>query len=141
MMHSQIKLILRVNPCATLQRKRSLGRKAWTALASRTRAERAPEWHEAASLCKFACRGYASHAAYGRAFAAARDEPEKFWDEAARDIQWFQPWSKTLHVEDPVFPNWWVVAFPPGEACGFSGEAVRIHSWKVRELEQNFVNF
>ncbi|XP_077355911.1 acyl-CoA synthetase short-chain family member 3, mitochondrial isoform X3 [Festucalex cinctus] len=45
---------------------------------------------------------------YGRAFAAARDRPEQFWAEVGQDIRWFEPWSKTLHVEDPVFPNWFV---------------------------------
>ncbi|XP_077449805.1 acyl-CoA synthetase short-chain family member 3, mitochondrial isoform X2 [Stigmatopora argus] len=45
---------------------------------------------------------------YGRAFAEARDRPEHYWAQAAQDITWFQPWSKTLHVEDPVFPNWFV---------------------------------
>uniref|UniRef100_A0A669C347 Acyl-CoA synthetase short-chain family member 3, mitochondrial n=1 Tax=Oreochromis niloticus TaxID=8128 RepID=A0A669C347_ORENI len=53
-------------------------------------------------------RKYASDAAYGRVFAAARDNPEKFWADVGRDINWFEPWSKTLHVEDPVFPNWFV---------------------------------
>lgn len=49
----------------------------------------------------------ASGSAYGRAAAAAREDPERFWGEAASHLKWFQPWSKTLHVEDPVFPNWW----------------------------------
>lgn len=46
--------------------------------------------------------------AYGRAFAAARDDPEGFWGDAASRLEWFQPWRRTVHVEDPVFPNWWV---------------------------------
>ncbi|XP_040001687.1 acyl-CoA synthetase short-chain family member 3, mitochondrial isoform X1 [Xiphias gladius] len=53
-------------------------------------------------------RGHASDAAYGRAFAAARDHPDKFWGETARDIDWFEPWSKTLQADDPVFPGWFV---------------------------------
>ncbi|XP_029018727.1 acyl-CoA synthetase short-chain family member 3, mitochondrial isoform X2 [Betta splendens] len=53
-------------------------------------------------------RTYASDAAYRRTFAAARDEPERFWAEAGRDVHWFEPWRKTLHVDDPVFPNWFV---------------------------------
>uniref|UniRef100_A0A8C4I0S1 Acyl-CoA synthetase short-chain family member 3, mitochondrial n=1 Tax=Dicentrarchus labrax TaxID=13489 RepID=A0A8C4I0S1_DICLA len=54
------------------------------------------------------CRNYASDTAYSRAFATARDNPESFWGEVGHDIHWFEPWSKTLHVEDPVFPNWFV---------------------------------
>lgn len=51
---------------------------------------------------------HASESAYGRAAAAAREDPERFWGEAGSHLKWFQPWSKTVHVEDPVFPNWWV---------------------------------
>lgn len=51
---------------------------------------------------------HASESAYGRAAAAAREDPETFWGEAGSHLKWFQPWSKTVHVEDPVFPNWWV---------------------------------
>ncbi|XP_037551576.1 acyl-CoA synthetase short-chain family member 3, mitochondrial [Nematolebias whitei] len=54
------------------------------------------------------CRFYASDCAYSRAFSAARDKPDTFWAEMGRDISWFEPWRKTLHVEDPVFPNWFV---------------------------------
>nr|XP_020469347.1 acyl-CoA synthetase short-chain family member 3, mitochondrial isoform X1 [Monopterus albus] len=25
-----------------------------------------------------------------------------------QDIKWFEPWSKTVHIEDPVFPDWFV---------------------------------
>ncbi|XP_029681503.1 acyl-CoA synthetase short-chain family member 3, mitochondrial isoform X2 [Takifugu rubripes] len=51
---------------------------------------------------------HASESAYGRAAAAAREDPERFWGEAGSHLKWFQPWSKTVHVEDPVFPNWFV---------------------------------
>ncbi|XP_062414398.1 LOW QUALITY PROTEIN: acyl-CoA synthetase short-chain family member 3, mitochondrial [Pungitius pungitius] len=51
-------------------------------------------------------RGYARDAAaYGRAFASARDQPETFWGEAARDVDWFEPWRRALHAQDPVFPD------------------------------------
>lgn len=107
-MHFQIQRILRLNPCcAPLQRKRTIGRKLWTSLAAQKRGERATE---SADVKKYfapqSCRNYASDTAYDRAFATARDNPERFWGEVGQDIKWFQPWSKTLHVEDPVFPNW-----------------------------------
>ncbi|KAJ3612250.1 hypothetical protein NHX12_020526 [Muraenolepis orangiensis] len=60
------------------------------------------------------CRKYTSNTttttAYSDAFAAARHDPEGFWGRVGRDVSWFEPWEKTVHVEDPVFPNW----FPGG---------------------------
>lgn len=91
-MHANFRLAVRLNACATLQRRRTPCRKTtWPSLAVNT-----------------SCRSHGSDAAYSRAFAAARDQPEQFWAEAAQDVHWFQPWSQTLHVQDPVFPNWWV---------------------------------
>ena len=54
------------------------------------------------------CRKYASDTttAYHQAFAAARHKPEEFWGEVSQDVSWFEPWEKTAHLEDPVFPNW-----------------------------------
>ncbi|XP_070847737.1 acyl-CoA synthetase short-chain family member 3, mitochondrial [Chaetodon trifascialis] len=109
-MHVQIKHFL--SRCAPLQRKRTLGRKLWTLSAAQQRGESAAGSPASAYFHKrFApqsCRNYASDTAYGRAFTAARDHPERFWGEVAQEINWFEPWSKTLHVEDPVFPNWFV---------------------------------
>lgn len=114
-MHFQVKHILRPNHCALLLRKRTLGRKLWTVSAAQQQQRRgfraAGSRASADSTKCFApqgCRNYASDTAYGRAFASARDNPETFWGEMAQDINWFEPWSKTLHVEDPVFPNWFV---------------------------------
>ncbi|XP_075886158.1 acyl-CoA synthetase short-chain family member 3, mitochondrial [Nelusetta ayraudi] len=92
-MHTNFRLAVRLNACATLQRKRAPCRKTtWAPSAAHT-----------------SCRSYGSpETAYGRAFAAARDQPEHFWAEAAQDVHWFRPWSQTLHVQDPVFPNWFV---------------------------------
>uniref|UniRef100_A0A672YE53 Acyl-CoA synthetase short-chain family member 3, mitochondrial n=1 Tax=Sphaeramia orbicularis TaxID=375764 RepID=A0A672YE53_9TELE len=54
------------------------------------------------------CRKYASDSTYSHAFTAARDSPDTFWAEVGQDINWFEPWTKTLHIEDPVFPNWFM---------------------------------
>ncbi|XP_008313593.1 acyl-CoA synthetase short-chain family member 3, mitochondrial [Cynoglossus semilaevis] len=54
------------------------------------------------------CRNYATDNLYSRTFASAKDHPEQFWSDVARDIHWFQPWTQTLRLEDPVFPNWFV---------------------------------
>ncbi|TMS02825.1 Acyl-CoA synthetase short-chain family member 3, mitochondrial [Larimichthys crocea] len=116
-MHFHIKHILRLNHCAPLQRKRTLGRKLWTAAAQQQqeqqqRGSKAPGSHVCADIRTYftprGCRSYASDTAYGRAFATARDNPETFWGEMGQDISWFEPWSKTLHIEDPVFPNWFL---------------------------------
>ncbi|KAE8281278.1 Acyl-CoA synthetase short-chain family member 3, mitochondrial [Larimichthys crocea] len=118
-MHFHIKHILRLNHCAPLQRKRTLGRKLWTAAAAAQQQQeqqqcgfKAPGSHVCADIRTYftprSCRSYASDSAYGRAFATARDNPETFWGEMGQDISWFEPWSKTLHIEDPVFPNWFL---------------------------------
>ncbi|XP_036376101.1 acyl-CoA synthetase short-chain family member 3, mitochondrial [Megalops cyprinoides] len=52
----------------------------------------------------------ASNTAYDEAFSSARDTPEVFWSKAAENVSWFEPWSKTLDVTDPVFPKWFVGA-------------------------------
>ncbi|XP_061524169.1 acyl-CoA synthetase short-chain family member 3, mitochondrial isoform X2 [Phycodurus eques] len=43
---------------------------------------------------------------YSRTFAEARDRPEQYWAQVGQDIRWFEPWSKTLDAEDPMFPHW-----------------------------------
>lgn len=89
-MHTNFRLAVRLNACAKLQRRRAPCRKT--------------TWASAAINAP--CRSHSSDTAYGRAFAAARDQPEQFWAEAAQDVHWFRPFSQTLHVQDPVFPSW-----------------------------------
>ncbi|KAK6314716.1 hypothetical protein J4Q44_G00142450 [Coregonus suidteri] len=40
------------------------------------------------------------------AFRTARDDPETFWSEAAQNVTWFEPWSRTLDNGDAIFPKW-----------------------------------
>lgn len=108
-MFLQMRRLLRPGHCAPLHRRRPPGRTLWTVPAAQQqqqRGGRAAGSDAPARSHKSLCRGYASDALYGRAFASARDSPDTFWAEAGQDVSWFQPWSKTLHVEDPVFPNW-----------------------------------
>ncbi|KAI4802781.1 hypothetical protein KUCAC02_006357 [Chaenocephalus aceratus] len=113
-MHFHIKHLVRLNPCASVQGKRTLERKLWTIVsaAQQQRRVRAAGSLPSADIKTYfaqqCCRNYASDTAYNRAFNSARDNPETFWAEVGQDINWFEPWSKTLHVEDPVFPNWFV---------------------------------
>ncbi|KAF1372231.1 hypothetical protein PFLUV_G00263040 [Perca fluviatilis] len=111
-MHFQLKHLLRLNRCVSVQRKRTLGKTLWAVSAAKQRGVRQAGSHASADIGKYfalqCSRSYASDTAYERAFAAARDKPEAFWGEVGQDINWFEPWSKTLHVEDPVFPNWFV---------------------------------
>ncbi|XP_075968004.1 acyl-CoA synthetase short-chain family member 3, mitochondrial isoform X2 [Anarhichas minor] len=108
-MHFQIKHLLRPNLCVSIPRKRALWR---TVYAAQQRGVGPAGSRASADIKKYFarqwCRNYASDTAYSRAFAQARDNPETFWGEVGQDINWFEPWSKTLHVEDPVFPNWFV---------------------------------
>uniref|UniRef100_A0A8C9X8I7 Acyl-CoA synthetase short-chain family member 3, mitochondrial n=1 Tax=Sander lucioperca TaxID=283035 RepID=A0A8C9X8I7_SANLU len=93
---------------ATLRTMRTL----WAVSAAKQRGVTQAGAHASADIEKYfalqCSRSYASDTAYNRAFATARDKPEAFWGEVGQDINWFEPWSKTLHVEDPVFPNWFV---------------------------------
>ncbi|XP_026216857.1 acyl-CoA synthetase short-chain family member 3, mitochondrial [Anabas testudineus] len=109
-MQLQVKHTLLLAFRAPVQRQRTIERKLWAMSAARQRgvirAEASVNIHK--YFTPQSCRNYASDTAYSRAFATARDHPETFWGEMGRDIDWFEPWRKTLHVEDPVFPNWFV---------------------------------
>uniref|UniRef100_A0A8B9KXZ5 Acyl-CoA synthetase short-chain family member 3, mitochondrial n=1 Tax=Astyanax mexicanus TaxID=7994 RepID=A0A8B9KXZ5_ASTMX len=52
--------------------------------------------------------GAARAQVYEGAFRGARDEPERFWGEAARGVSWFTSWEKTLDCSHPAFPRWFV---------------------------------
>ncbi|KAI4888829.1 hypothetical protein NFI96_023938 [Prochilodus magdalenae] len=45
---------------------------------------------------------------YEEAFKTARDEPDRFWSEAARGVSWYTRWEKTLDSTHAVFPKWFV---------------------------------
>jgi acetyl-CoA synthetase len=47
-----------------------------------------------------------SMADYERLYKAADDDPEKFWGERAKALDWFQPWSKVLDWSNPPFAKW-----------------------------------
>ncbi|KAM7367273.1 hypothetical protein PAMP_015187 [Pampus punctatissimus] len=111
-MHFQVfQHIMRLSPC-----KRTLGRKLWSVSTQQQQQQqcggRAAGYYASADIHKYLasyfCRNYTSDATYSRAFASATHKPDKFWTDVGQDIKWFEPWSKTLHVEDPVFPNWFV---------------------------------
>jgi len=106
-MHFQIKYFLRPNLRVSIPRKSTLGR---TVTAAQQCGARAAGSRASADIKKYFApqcrRSYASDSAYSRAFASARDDPGTFWGEVGKDITWFEPWSKTLHVEDTVYPNW-----------------------------------
>lgn len=107
-MHFQIRHLVRLNACAPVERK--LVRKLCAAAQQRGVRATGPHASAGPKTCfqVQGCRNYASDSAYGRAFATARENPEKFWAEMGENIDWFEPWRQTLRVEDPVFPNWFV---------------------------------
>ncbi|KAJ1164266.1 hypothetical protein NDU88_004711 [Pleurodeles waltl] len=45
-------------------------------------------------------------ASYDQVYRASVQEPENLWSEAAGDINWFKPWSKTMDNANPPFTNW-----------------------------------
>lgn len=105
-MHAHMKQFLRLKPCA---QSGAVGGKLHVAFAHQNGVRAAGGVRAAANSQPFALqasRKYASDAAYRRVFSAARDTPETFWSEAGQSVHWFEPWTKTLHVVDPVFPEW-----------------------------------
>lgn len=51
-------------------------------------------------------RSFSHLVKYDDVFKAAREEPERFWSDAAGDLTWFQKWNKTLDSSDKMFPKW-----------------------------------
>ncbi|KAJ0012601.1 hypothetical protein NQD34_016935 [Periophthalmus magnuspinnatus] len=103
-MHSSIKQFIRLQPCAHAHCRTAAG-KLHMDLAQ----PRITRVCAAANTQRFVqqvSRKYTSDTAYDQAFSAARDSPQAFWREAGQNIHWFEPWTKTLHFEDPVFPQW-----------------------------------
>ena len=48
---------------------------------------------------------------YDNLYKASITDPEKFWDEAAKDVKWFSPYKKVLDSSNPPFYRW----FPEGK--------------------------
>jgi acetyl-CoA synthetase len=48
-----------------------------------------------------------SHDEYDRMYRQSMDDPEAFWAEAARDLDWFKPWDKVLEWDLP-WAKWFV---------------------------------
>ncbi|XP_060926205.1 acyl-CoA synthetase short-chain family member 3, mitochondrial [Limanda limanda] len=95
-MHQHVGQLLRLGRCR---------RNPWVvAAAARQQQQQHPQQQQQQRVC----RSYASDAAYRQTFASARDQPDSYWAEVGRDIHWFEPWTRTLHAEDPVFPDWFV---------------------------------
>lgn len=44
---------------------------------------------------------------YERIYQEAKDDPEKFWGDVARELHWFRPWDKVLEWETP-WAKWFV---------------------------------
>ncbi|MCV0394190.1 MAG: propionyl-CoA synthetase [Rhizobiaceae bacterium] len=47
---------------------------------------------------------------YHEVYARWKDDPEAFWAEAAREIDWFRPWDKVFHAEGAVYGQWFTGA-------------------------------
>ena len=75
-----------------------------------------------------------STGAYTQTYAASLADPEAFWGEAAKDIDWITPPTRVLDSSNPPFYRW----FPDGtlntcfnaldrHVAGGRGEQVAIH--------------
>jgi acetyl-CoA synthetase len=47
---------------------------------------------------------------YERLYEQSIRDPEGFWAERARELEWFQPWDKVLDASNPPFFNWFTGA-------------------------------
>ncbi|WP_274627231.1 propionyl-CoA synthetase [Arvimicrobium flavum] len=47
---------------------------------------------------------------YREVYAAWKSDPEKFWADAARDIDWFKPWEKVFDADAGVYGRWFAGA-------------------------------
>src|ERR1700739_4944220 len=57
---------------------------------------------------EFAAKAYVrSLAEYEELYARSIADPEAFWDEVARELHWFAPWTKTLDWNLP-WAKWFV---------------------------------
>ncbi len=77
---------------------------------------------------EFADRAHVgSLAEYQRLWDWARDDPEDFWTEAAKAVDWFTPWSKVLDWQPP-HAKWFV-----GATLNASHNCVDRHCHGVRK--------
>jgi acetyl-CoA synthetase len=45
---------------------------------------------------------------YDQLYARSLEDPESFWAERAKELEWFQPWSKVLDDSEKPFFKWFV---------------------------------
>ncbi|PWJ85067.1 propionyl-CoA synthetase [Pseudaminobacter salicylatoxidans] len=59
---------------------------------------------------------------YREVYQSWKSDPEGFWAEAARDIDWFRPWDKVFDAEAGVYGRWFA-----GAECNTCHNAVDRH--------------
>ncbi len=59
---------------------------------------------------------------YEAVLKKAARSPEKFWEEAAKDLEWFKPWNKILDASKKPFFKWFV-----GAKCNLAHNALDRH--------------
>ncbi len=60
---------------------------------------------------------------YEAVLKKAAGNPEKFWEEAARDLEWFKPWNKVFDDSQKPFFKWFV-----GGKCNLAYNALGRHN-------------
>ncbi|MCK4554642.1 AMP-binding protein, partial [Candidatus Parcubacteria bacterium] len=59
---------------------------------------------------------------YEAVLKKAARSPEKFWEEAAKDLEWFKPWNKILDASKKPFFKWFT-----GAKCNLAHNALDRH--------------
>ena len=65
--------------------------------------------------------------AHEKALTQSLDDPEGFWGEVAKDVDWFKPWDTVLDASNPPFYRWF-----SGAECNTCYNAVDRHVEKGR---------
>ena len=70
---------------------------------------------------------------YQAAYQRSIDDPEGFWDEAARELDWFKPWDQVFQWEYPSF-KWFV-----GGECNITHNCLDRHVAAGRKNKAAFI--
>ena len=63
-----------------------------------------------------------SHSKYQETYASWKSNPEAFWETCAKELDWFEPWSRVFDPEAAVYGQWF-----PDATCNTCHNAVDRH--------------
>ena len=67
---------------------------------------------------------------YEKEYQRSIEDPEKFWDEVAKELDWFSPWNKVLEWNYP-WAKWFV-----GATCNIAYNCLdrHVNSWRKNKV-------